>query len=123
MVSGDYLAVSGGKEAERDKGTKQLTIDSIKGKGNFFKIDGQLVSYTDWEQIAHNKDMNEQDQSKAGYDHVFSYYAREQDALEQELVRLPEDNAQRAKKIAELRRNHLYFLISDEGELFSQEGL
>ncbi|MDD5538691.1 MAG: 2-phospho-L-lactate transferase CofD family protein, partial [Candidatus Omnitrophica bacterium] len=119
MVSGDYLAVSGGKEASRND-KKELSLESIKGKGNFFKMGSRLVSYTDWEQIPHKSDMN---QDNAGYDHVFSQQAENQKTLEGELKNLPGDPAARAAKLTVLRAQYPYFLISDEGEFFSQENI
>ncbi|MDD5518543.1 MAG: DUF4922 domain-containing protein, partial [Candidatus Omnitrophica bacterium] len=119
MVSGDYLAVSGGKEASRDK-DKNITIDSVKGKGNFFKMDSKLVAYTDWEQIPHKADMNK---DKPGYDHVFARQAENQKSLEAQLKAMPVDEDAKVKTIEQLRKDYPYFIISDEGELFSQENI
>ncbi|MFA5088109.1 MAG: glycogen/starch synthase, partial [Candidatus Omnitrophota bacterium] len=125
IISGDYLAVSGGKEAERNVETGLYQESSVRGKGCFFKIDGRLVCYTDWDLIPHKVDMNQDDPSKRGWDRVYADWAKLQEELEETLSSLPEDDQARRRavlRILEDPRYH-YFIVSGEGELFCQENI
>ena len=117
------LAVAGGKLAAKDS-TGRLTIGSIRGKGNFFKNNGRLVAYSDWDQIAHKQDMSP---GKERYDRVAADHGTTQELLEGllEEAKAIEDSNDRQRQINRLRTDprFTFFAISDEGELFSQENL
>ncbi|MDA9101308.1 YvcK family protein, partial [Omnitrophica bacterium] len=113
----------------------------IAGKGNFFFNNGKepgqkgnLISYTDWAHIPHKKPIS-------GKDRVARELGEEQQRLEEELEKLgfslPEKVTEEPKlvsseKLEEVRKLQRpqeeggsgysdYFLISDDGVLFTQE--
>jgi len=116
-VARGCLAVSGGKFSKGE----------IEGKGNFFFNNDRdkLIAYTDWEQIPHKTSMTD-------YDRVAQQLGNIQEELEVTLNSLIANlgtgkitKADFSEAINDLRNNprYSYFLISDEGVLFTQETL
>jgi len=107
ILARDADAVAGGKRADL----------MIEGKGNFFfNKPEELMSYTDWEQVPHKE-------ATGGKDLVAHQWARQQQALEVALGNLPLDPAARALRIEHLRSDYPQFVISDDGQIFTQERL
>ena len=106
-----------GRDADALAGGKRSYLD-IKNKGHFFfnNSSDQLIAYSDWEQIPHQR-------STGRYDFVHAQTALQMQELEAKLLQLPNDTQERMTEIRKLRAIYPYLVISDDGFLFSQEKL
>ena len=116
ILGGNYVSVVGAKESK----------GKIEFKGNFAFNKGRLAAHEDWERIPHEEYTDKKEQKE--FDRVLEQeggnYRRVKDILA-EMQKQREkgigDDEQICEQVRELRDVYPYFVISDEGELFSQE--